>query len=153
MSIELSKEQPRSLKSARTLCLRYDIPTSKTARFWEELEKGKIYSTKCGECGAISFPPAADCSRCYSTKMTWVPLGSMAKLEAVTLINVRPASFSGEEPYLIAVGRIRKGVKVFARLRGVRIEEAKIGMNMTLLPTRTPQGALAYEFMAESSAQ
>ena len=140
--------EPRTLRSARILRLQYDIPVARIARFWEELEAGRLVTTRCRKCGVLYFPPVADCAKCRSSDVDWVRLRGGAVLEAVTQINVRPASFSDEEPYVVAIGRLREGVKVLARLVGVRVEEAKIGMRMVLQPSRTSAGALSYQFVA-----
>ncbi|MBI2185375.1 MAG: Zn-ribbon domain-containing OB-fold protein [Thaumarchaeota archaeon] len=139
-------ERPRVLKSSRTLHLRYDIPISKIAKFWDELQRGRITTTKCTKCGNITFPPAADCSQCRSSEINWIPLSGEAVLEAVTRIDIRPASFAQEEPYLVAIGRLKEGVNTLARLVGVRLEDAKVGMNLVLRPTRTAGRAVWYEF-------
>ena len=36
---------------SRPITLIYDIPTSKTLRFWDGLKQGKIYATRCKKCG------------------------------------------------------------------------------------------------------
>ena len=42
---------PPTLHSKRSLTLRFNIPISKTNRFWEALGEGKFVTTKCGDCG------------------------------------------------------------------------------------------------------
>ncbi|MBI4258876.1 MAG: Zn-ribbon domain-containing OB-fold protein [Thaumarchaeota archaeon] len=142
----LKPEQPRTFKSARELRLRYHIPIAKTARFWDELENGRLTTTRCAKCGAIFFPPVADCSECRSSQMEWMPLSGEAVLQAVTRIDIKPASFAEEEPYLIAIGKLKEGVNVLARLVGTSVEVARIGMSLILRPARTREGNVWYEF-------
>ena len=72
-------DKPRSLKSARTLTITYNLPISKTAKFWDELKEGKVYTTKCAKCGVLHFPPVADCGVCGSSGVDWVELDCRLK--------------------------------------------------------------------------
>ena len=139
--------EPRTLRSARVLRLQYEIPIAGIARFWDELGEGRLVTTRCRRCRTLYFPPVADCSKCRSSEVRWIRLSGEAVLEALTQIHLRPASFSDEEPYVVAVGRLTEGVKALARLVGVGVEEARIGMRLMLRPSRTPAGALSYEFV------
>ena len=67
-------DEPLTLKSARTLEITYNLPISRTSRFWEGLKEGKVYATKCKKCGRLVFPPVADCGECGSSDVEWVEL-------------------------------------------------------------------------------
>jgi len=69
---------------SRKLTVTHNIPISKTEKFWRGLKEGKVYATKCKKCGAIHFPPAADCSKCYSSDMEWIELSNEAEIETYT---------------------------------------------------------------------
>jgi uncharacterized OB-fold protein len=120
----------------------FDIPTNKTARFWDELENGKVYGTKCKKCGHKYFPPAADCSECLGSDMDWIDLtGEEGQLETFTHVIVRPSSFAEQETYTVAVAKLNQGVKVLAWLTGVKMGQAKVGMNVKLVGKPAPEGA------------
>lgn len=138
-------EEP-TMHSRRALTLRFDLPISKTKEFWEALRAGKFITTKCKSCGNISFPPQSDCSRCMSSEFEWVDLGRDATLVTCTHVNVKPASFASNEPYMIAIGEFEGGVNVLAWLEGVKREEAAPGMRLRV-EARVSEGNPYYVFV------
>lgn len=136
---------PPTLRS-RPLSLTYEIPIGKTKKFWDGIKEGKIYTTKCKKCGKLFFPPVADCSTCLLSDMEWVELSDEAEIETFTYVPVMPATFQQYEPYTIAIGRLKEGVRVLAWLKGVKLDEMKVGMRVKLAPKVTSEGMLTYEF-------
>ena len=136
-----------SLHSRRSITLRFDIPISKTREFWDSLKKGKFVTTKCVNCGNVSFPPQADCPRCMSSESQWVDLGRDATLVTFTHVRTAPASFAGSEPYVIGIGEMPGGTKVLAWLEGIGPENAKPGMKLRIEPRNSAQGNPYYVFV------
>jgi uncharacterized OB-fold protein len=126
---------------SRKLEIAYNIPVSKTLRFWEGLKEGKIYATKCCSCGKLYFPPVADCGRCYSPSMEWIQLSGEGELETFTHVNVKPASFQDE-----AIAKLKEGVRVLARMTGIEEKSVKVGLKVKLFAKITPDGRAMYEF-------
>ena len=135
-----------TLKS-RPLTLTYEIPISKTHKFWNGIKEGKIYTTKCKKCGKMFFPPVADCPTCLSSDTEWVELSNEAQIETFTHVSVLPATFQNYEPYTIAIGKLKEGVRVLAWLKDIKLEDVKVGMKVKLLPKVSPEGMLTYEFL------
>ena len=131
---------------SRKLEIIYNIPISKTLKFWEGLKEGKIYTTKCKKCGKLYFPPVADCAECYSSDMEWIELSGEGEIETFTHIIVKPASFQDEPPYTVAIARLKEGVRALAWLTGVKKKDVKVGMKVRLMAKVTPEGRLTYEF-------
>lgn len=140
------QEEP-TLKSRRSLTLRFGIPIAKTREFWDALRDGRFVTTKCKSCGKISFPPQADCPRCGSGDHEWVALGTEAKLVTYTHVMVTPASFVENDPYIIAIGELTNGLKVLAWLEGTTIEKLKPGMGMRLEARQSREGNPYYVFV------
>ena len=141
-------EKPLSLKSNRTLRITYNLPISKTAKFWEELKEGRILATKCVKCGRIHFPPVVNCGACSSSEIEWIELGGEGKIVTFTEVYVKPASFANEPPYIVVIARLKEGVKALAWLTGVERKHVKVGMNVKLSSKVTLEGRVAYEFVA-----
>src|SRR5574340_1541801 len=139
--------EPPALHSRRTLTLRFDIPISKTREFWDALKEGRFVTTKCAECGKVSFPPQADCPSCMSDKFDWVDLGREAKLVTYTRVQITPASFSENDPYVIAIGELSDGLKVLAWLEGVDPAVVKQGMKLRIEPRTSREGNPYYVFV------
>ena len=133
--------------NSRQLNLVFKIPTSKTSKFWDRIREGEVYATKCKKCGKLFFPPVADCSNCFSSDMEWVKLSDEAEIETFTHIIVRPQSFQQYEPYTVAIGRLKEGVKVLAWLTGVKLTDIRVGMKVKLIAKITSEGDPTYEFV------
>ena len=140
-------DKPSFLKSNRTLHITYNLPISKTSKFWEGLKEGKIYATKCEKCGRLHFPPVADCGDCGASNVKWVELDGEGEIESFTQVIVKPASFQKEPSYIVAIARLKEGVKALAWLIGVEREDVKVGMKVRLVARVTSDGRVAYEFV------
>ena len=140
-------DKPLSLKSARKLQIRYNLPISRTSKFWKGLEEGKVYATKCQKCGLLHFPPVADCGSCGSSELNWTVLCGNGELVTFTQVFVKPASFSGESNYIVAIAQLDEGVKALAWLTGIERENVKVGMKVKLVAKVFPDRRVAYEFI------
>ncbi len=136
-----------SLKSNRPLTITYNLPISKTLKFWKELKKGKVFASTCKKCDKLHFPPVADCGKCGSSEMEWTKLNGKGKIVTFTEVLVKPASFSKEPSYIVAVAELIEGVKVLAWLSGIRKEKIRIGMKVKLKAKVCSNEKIAYEFV------
>jgi len=139
--------KPLSLKSARTLRITYNLPISRTSKFWEGLEEGKVYATKCRKCGVLHFPPVADCGACGSSEVEWQGLDGGGEGVTFTQVFVKPASFSEESAYIVAIARLKEGVKALAWLTGIEREDVKVGMKVKIVAKVFPDKRVSYEFI------
>lgn len=135
------------LHSRRSITLRFNIPISRTHEFWDALKDGRFVTTKCGNCGEVSFPPQADCPRCMGNEFTWVDLGRDATLVTYTYVQVTPASFVENDPYIIAIAEMTGGIKVLAWLEGIQHENAKPGMKLKVEDRTSKEGSPYYVFV------
>jgi len=140
-------DKPLTLKSARTLHITYNLPISRTSKFWQGLKEGKIYATKCQKCGKLHFPPVADCGDCGSSNVKWTELEGEGKIETFTQVVVKPASFSNESNYIVAIARLKEGVRALAWLIGVEREDVQVGMKVRLVARVTSDRRVSYEFI------
>ena len=141
-------DKPLTLKSNRTLKITYNLPISRTSKFWDGLKEGKIYATECEKCGRLHFPPVVDCGDCGSSDVKWKELDGEGEIETFTQVVVKPPSFSGESSYIVAIARLKEGVKALAWLIGVEREDVKVGMKVRLVAKVISDGRVTYEFVA-----
>jgi len=135
-------------KDVRTLPIKYTIAISKIREFFDGLEEGRILATRCKHCGKLYFPPQADCPNCRKDDMEWVELSGEAELETYTIIKAKPKTFAHYEDYVLAIGKLKEGIKVLAWLRIKDQKEIRVGMKMRLVVAkRMPEGYLTYEFV------
>lgn len=139
--------EPPTLHSRRTLSLRFNVPISRTHRFWDALREGRFVTTKCADCGAISFPPQSDCAKCMSGRVEWVDMGTDAELVTFTYVQVTPTSFVENDPYLVGIGRMGLGLKVLAWIEGTTLERLSPGMKLRLEPRESEGGSPYYVFV------
>ena len=142
-------DKPLLLKSARTLRITYNLPISRIAKFWKGLEEGKIYATKCKKCDRLHFPPVVDCGECTSSEVDWIELDGEGEIVTFTHIFVKPASFSDELPYIVAIAKLKEGVQVLAWLTGIKREKVKVGMKVRLIAKVFSDRRVAYEFIPQ----
>lgn len=144
-----------SMPSIKTRDIRIvqNVPISKTLKFWEGLKHGKIYATVCVKCGKLNFPPTADCPHCHSSKMQWRELSTNVVIETFTHVMIRPATFKHNKPYIVAIGKLKEGVRVLAWMTGFKFSDVKIGMKAKLIAKATPEGNPTYEFVRDSASK
>jgi uncharacterized OB-fold protein len=140
-------DKPLTLKSNRTLHITYNLPISKTSKFWDGLKEGKVYATRCEKCGKLHFPPVADCGDCGSSKVEWVKLDGEGEIETFTQVIVKPPSFSKEPTYIIAIARLMEGVKVLAWLTAMERQDVRVGTKVKLVAKITSDDRVTYEFV------
>jgi len=129
----------RRLKS-RPITFIFELPTDKLREFWEGLEKGKVYASKCKKCGNLSFPPTADCSHCLNMEIEMVDIQGEGEIETFTHIVIRPASFQNHPTYTVAVAKMEAGVTVLAWLKSAKLSEVKVGARVKLAAVQSPDG-------------
>jgi uncharacterized OB-fold protein len=135
------------LKSNRTLHIVYNLPISKTSTFWNGLKEGKVFATKCEKCGKLHFPPVADCGECGSSNAGWVELDGRGEIETFTQVVAKPPSFLKEPSYIVAIAKLKEGVKALAWLTDVERKDVRVGMKVKLVAKVTSDGRVAYEFV------
>jgi uncharacterized OB-fold protein len=119
---------------------------TKVNDFIDYLEQDKVMGTRCRDCGLSFFPPRADCHQCLGSNMEWFEVSGAGKLVTFSKLEFAPMGFSEDVPYAIAV--LDYGdFKIFGRIaHDVPEEELRVGMDMTTVVNRLPNGQLNYVF-------
>jgi uncharacterized OB-fold protein len=119
---------------------------TKTAKFVDLLAEGKVEGTVCKDCGAKSFPPRADCAKCFSKNMDWFEMPKKGKLETFTTAYYAPFGFEADPPYTMGVVDFGNGLKLFARMaKGIKPEDLKVGADVTISPLKYDDDQLSFE--------
>jgi hypothetical protein len=119
---------------------------TKVNDFISHLDEGKVTGTRCKDCGAVFFPPRADCYKCLTSNMEWFDVSGTGKLVSYSKLEYAPVGFDGDLPYCIAL--LDYGdYKVFGRLAGdLPQEEVEVGMDMKTVVNELPNGQVNYVF-------
>jgi uncharacterized OB-fold protein len=120
--------------------------TTKTSKFIDFLQEGKVEGAVCKDCGAKYFPPRADCAKCLSKNMDWFEMPSKGKLETFTTAHYAPFGFETDPPYTMGVVDYGHGLKLFARVaKEIKPESLKIGMDVSVKTLRYDDGQISFE--------
>ena len=119
---------------------------TKVNDFVSHLDEGKVTGTRCKDCGALFFPPRADCYKCLTSNMEWFDVSGTGKLVSYSKLEYAPVGFEGDLPYCIAL--LDYGdYKVFGRLANdLSPEGVEVGMDMKTVVNTLPNGQVNYVF-------
>ena len=95
-----------------------------TRPFWDALATGRLISTRCGQCGRISFPPKPLCRSCWSEEIDWIDLRPSGTLYSFTRVHVVPRAFLADALYDIGIVDLADGVRLMCRLLDVDADTA-----------------------------
>jgi uncharacterized OB-fold protein len=101
-------------------------------QFNKNLLQKKLMGGKCRKCGKIHLPPRTLCDNCFSKEFEWVEVPSKGKLSTYTVIHIAPTQFQSMTPYAVGIVQLGDGLKIPGMIRGVPLEQIKIGMELTL---------------------
>ena len=81
------------------------------------IEGGVLVGSRCGACGARSWPARAVCSRCGSDELSPERLPELGQLLSYTSVWVARGPF--EPPYVLGQADFGDGAVVFGHVRGL----------------------------------
>ena len=118
---------------------------TRVSKFIDYLEDGKIYGTKCRECGFLQFPPRAHCTRCLSNSFEWKQLSGDCTLITYTRVDASPTGFKEKAPYLLGLAQLSEGPKVFTWIdKKIPEDQIAIGMKLQLMASKLSNGKVSY---------
>ncbi len=115
---------------------------TKVREFAEGLERGEVRATRCPRCGAVYYPPRAECPKCFEEGMEWITLRGPGKLVSYTAIHITPDHFTPDfsrqapfseylyRPAPVGIVELAEGVRVMGWIIGVPPEELRVGMKL-----------------------
>jgi len=121
--------------------------TSQTriSKIIDYLQEGKIFGTRCKECGCVQFPPRAHCVKCLSSEFEWKELAGNCVLITYTKVDATPSMFKDQAPYVLGLAEFSDGPKVFAWIdKTISDAQISIGMKLRLRATNLANGNLCY---------
>jgi len=101
-------------------------------QFYKHILQGKLMGGKCRKCGKVHLPSRPLCDNCFSKEFEWIEVPQKGKLLTYTVIHVAPTQFQGMAPYAVGIVQLENGVKIPGMVRGVALEQIKIGMRLTI---------------------
>jgi uncharacterized protein len=90
--------------------------TAFTQPFWDGLRDGRFQTTRCRDCGHMTFPPKPVCPECWTSDLEWVALSGRGTLVSYTEVSAAPAMFAHEAPYTLCIVDLDEGVRCVSRI-------------------------------------
>lgn len=118
--------------------------TDFTRPFWTALDEGRLTTTRCRDCGHITFPPKVLCPDCWGRELEWTALSGEGVLRSYTEVWAAPSYFKAEVPYLLGIVDLDEGVRLLSRVRG-EWDELSIDIRVELVIRRAEPVSL-FEF-------
>ena len=115
--------------------------TAFTRWFWESLEQGVFETTQCEDCGKISFPPRAICSRCQSSNYIFKELSGRGEVYTRTVVHMTPTRLIPLAPLSVGIIDLEEGVRISCALLD-REKALRIGDPVQITAMRFKDGVL-----------
>lgn len=109
--------------------------------FWEALERGALETTRCEDCGKISFPPRKDCPNCGSQKYRFFELSGRGALYSRTMVRMTPTRLVPLAPLSVGIVDLEEGVRIACALLD-RNAPLKIGDEIQMAAMKFNDGVL-----------
>ncbi len=99
------------------------------SEFFAAARAGRLMVQKCDSCGTLRFPAFELCSKCNSTKSSWVAVSGRGEIFSYNIMHqVYHPAFATEVPYAVVVVELEEGCKFVSNLLGVKPHEIQCGM-------------------------
>ena len=123
---------------------------TRVSRFFDELRKGRLMTTKCKACGALNWPPRVVCPECQSDALEWVELPKTGKLWAFTEVRLgAPLGMEKDAPFSIGIVELDDvGLRLLARI-DTPYNKLGFDLPMELVVARMPGERVIYRFKAK----
>jgi uncharacterized OB-fold protein len=96
-------------------------------RFYEGLKQGKIYGTKCPECGDVLVPSRSMCPKCHVNLSEWVEVSQEGVIVSWAQTDKDFFGKPGQGTYTVALIRLDATGCDFLHLLGGNLSKVKTG--------------------------
>jgi uncharacterized protein len=103
--------------------------TPEMREFVDGARQGRLMVQKCDGCGRLRFPAHEICSKCNSTRASWVAVSGRGVVFSFNIMHqLYHPGFTSEIPYAVVVVELAEGCKIISNLLGVKPHDIKCGM-------------------------
>jgi uncharacterized OB-fold protein len=123
-------------------------------RYHREIpQRYRLEAGRCTNCGQVHFPPRAVCRECGNREHTVERLPSRGKVLTYTVVEIPPAEFDGQKPYVNAIVELTNGVRLTCMVAEAPPDEVTIGTEVEMIFRRLQTGreweVLQYGYKAQ----
>jgi uncharacterized OB-fold protein len=113
--------------------------------FYDHLRENRLTSTRCKDCGHITWPPKIVCTECMSDQMEWEDFPPTGRIYAFTVqVGGVPPGF--EAPLVYALIDFDNGLRIISPLIETDPEEVHVGDEVTLKVVNAPRDRVLFFF-------
>ncbi len=110
-------------------------------RYHREIpQRYRLEAAKCAGCGKIHFPPRAVCADCGGREFTVEVLPSRGKVLTYTVVEIPPAEFEDQKPYVNAIVELTNGVRLTCMVAEAPPDEVRVGTEVEMIFRRLRAG-------------
>lgn len=103
-------------------------------RYHREIpQRYRLEAGRCTACGEVHFPPRAVCRRCGGRESVTVVLPSRGKVVTWTQVEIPPADFDDQKPYVNAVVELDGGVRLTCMVCEAPPDRVQVGTEVELV--------------------
>jgi len=103
-------------------------------RYHREIpQRYRLEAGKCTACGELHFPPRAVCRKCGAREFATEVLPSRGKVITCTVVDIPPAEFDDQKPYVNAIVELTNGVRLTCMVAEAPPDEVDIGTEVELV--------------------
>jgi uncharacterized OB-fold protein len=114
-------------------------------RFFDELRRGRLVTTRCRGCGALHWHPRTVCPSCMSRQLAWERLPTTGTVYAFTTVGRR-----GAPPLTVSIVELEgTSIRLFTRIEA-SYEDLSIGTRVTMVVRRVGGDGVRYSFVPDT---
>ncbi len=112
-----------------------------TPRYHREIpQRYRLEAGKCTECGTLHFPPRAICRQCGAREFETETLPTRGKVLTYTVVEIPPAEFDSQKPYVNAIVELENGVRLTCMVCEAPPDKVDIGTEVEMCFRRLQTG-------------
>ena len=113
--------------------------------FYDHLKEGRLTTTRCRDCGHITWPPKIVCNECISDNLEWVDFPPTGKIYAFTTQEGGvPPGFKA--PLVYALIDFDNGVRIISPLIDTNPGDVAVGDEVVLKVVDAPHDRVLFFF-------
>ena len=115
--------------------------------FFEGTLRGELMLQRCADCGTFLALGSRLCTQCLGERLEWTPVSGRGTLFTFGIMHQRyHPGFAAETPYNVAVVELAEGPRLQTNIVGVKNEDLRVGMPVTVTFERVSEAVALPKF-------
>ena len=121
--------QPQAYLEPQAGELPHADPGPLTAPFWAGCRRSELLFQRCGDCHAVTFPPAELCRECQGRDQRWERSAGCGALYSWTVVY-RPVTPAFRTPYAPAIVTLDEGYQMMTNIIGTTPGQLRVELRV-----------------------